>query len=48
MVVFQSPNTQTDVKVKNNLDASECESAEYIEEDYEGDTDSKQLIKVED
>ena len=36
-----------DGRGKNDLYASEYESAEYFEEDYEGDTDSKLLIKVE-
>ena len=36
-----------EVKVKNNLDASECESTELFVQYYGGDTDSKQLIKVE-
>ena len=38
---------KTEVKVNNNDDASEWESADYFVQDYEGDTDSKQLIKVE-
>ena len=38
---------KTEVKVNNNIDASECENVEYFEQDYEGDIDSKQLIKID-